>query len=364
MNNESIIKKTIYHIEEMTSLGSYEISCFWSYECELCEYFMHHNESSILHYYCPWNSKVLYGDKSLSSKYASPECMIKRVKLLPYEEKKKILLEFKKRLECGQYNPETSSLPLISLRQEKIIKDKIEEERLRKEKANEWLDKYLKYYDNNEYIKHLILDNYLKNDFQHNEEGIIFFSPDEMKDVVGAENMSYDEYINIQLQHYSKRFDFIMCYINTPCEFKGKIQKINSKQICFERVYVDGMYLDNAFFFEGKEDHVWMSKNGFEEFQIGDSVSFQAEVYRYLKKSNGKAIEFGLRNPQSIKKIKSYKLPTNKELIKQEVKRIICETCFYYERCNDFYCMRDPKEIKALKKQLTDSILSTQNNKK
>lgn len=236
-----------------------------------------------------------------------------------------------------------------------------QKERIRATKANEWLNKYLRYYEDAEYIKHLIHEYYLTNAVRDNEEGIIFFSPDEVKKVVGAENMSYDEYIHIQLQHYSKRFDFIMCYINIPCEFKGKIQKINSKQVCFERIYVDGMYLDDASFFEGKEDHVWMAKEGFEAFQEGDSVSFKADVYRYLKKGNGKSIEFGLRNPSSIKKIEAYRLPTDRELIEKEVQRTICETCYLYDRCNG-YCMRDIKEIKALRKQRTDEILSIKKN--
>ena len=34
---------------------------------------------------------------------------------------------------------------------------------------------------------------------------------------------------------------------------------------------------------DGKEDHVWMDKSGFEEYAIGDGVSFGAEVCRYVK---------------------------------------------------------------------------------
>ena len=35
------------------------------------------------------------------------------------------------------------------------------------------------------------------------------------------------------------------------------------------------------------KEHVWMSPKGFEEYEIGDSVSFFADVYRYVKTSNG-----------------------------------------------------------------------------
>lgn len=61
-------------------------------------------------------------------------------------------------------------------------------------------------------------------------------------------------------------------------------------------MYPDGMM------FGSKEEHVWMNKAGFEKFNVGDSVSFGAEVYRYIKTGNGKLIDYGLRNPTGIKK--------------------------------------------------------------
>ena len=42
------------------------------------------------------------------------------------------------------------------------------------------------------------------------------------------------------------------------------------------------MYTDGRMF-DGKEDHVWMDKSGFEEYAVGDGVSLGAEVYRYVK---------------------------------------------------------------------------------
>lgn len=39
-----------------------------------------------------------------------------------------------------------------------------------------------------------------------------------------------------------------------------------------------------------------MDLKGFEPFNIGDSVSFGAEIYRYLKTGNGKVSDYGLRN--------------------------------------------------------------------
>jgi len=115
--------------------------------------------------------------------------------------------------------------------------------------------------------------------------------------------------------------------------FKGQIEKVKPKHICFKRIFISGMYTDGTMF-DGKEDHVWMDKSGFEECAVGDSVSFCAEVYRYVKTGNGKLIDYGLRNPTGIQKIEAYELPSDDELIMQEVEQLICETCFLSEQCN------------------------------
>ena len=45
-------------------------------------------------------------------------------------------------------------------------------------------------------------------------------------------------------------------------------------------------------------------------------------------------IDYGLRNPTGIQKIEAYELPSDDALIMQEVKQLICETCFLSEQCN------------------------------
>ena len=115
------------------------------------------------------------------------------------------------------------------------------------------------------------------------EKGIIDYDPDKMKDVVGGEKLSYDEYIAIQKHSEGKiRGSFQLCYYTIPLGFKGEIDRFTKDKVCFKRIYVDGMYPDGLCF-EGKEDHVWMDLKGFEQFEPGDSVSFWAEIYRYLK---------------------------------------------------------------------------------
>lgn len=199
-------------------------------------------------------------------------------------------------------------------------------------------------------------NHYRKNICVATEGGVIFFNPDSQKDVVGAEKISYDEYIDIQLASLGKtRTDFLNLYMNIPLEFKGQIEKINRDRVCFKRIFVCGMFPDGTTF-DGREDHVWMEKKGFEKYQVGSSLQFFAEVYRYIKTGNGKLIDFGLRNPEGIKSIPAYELPTDDELIEQGIREILCETCYLNEHCNRFQCIRPRKEIQLIKAQMKKMI--------
>lgn len=190
------------------------------------------------------------------------------------------------------------------------------------------------------------------------EGGVVMFDPDTQKEVVGAEKMTYDEYIDIQIVSLGKlRREFVNLYFNIPMGFKGEIEKVNKSKVCFKRIFTTGMFFDGGMF-DGKEDHVWMDKKGFEHFQVGDSVEFFAEVYRYVKTGNGKQIDFGLRNPVGIKAIPPYELPSDEELIEQSINEILCETCYLSEQCNRIGCIRPKKEITLLKRQMKKMITS------
>lgn len=185
------------------------------------------------------------------------------------------------------------------------------------------------------------------------EIGCLDFSPTGKLDVVGGEKLTYDEYIDIQIRSSGKqRIWFEICYYNLPSEFMGCIEKKTKKNICFKRIYVSGMYPDGCDFFEGKEDHVWMDIQGFENFKIGDCVSFFADVYRYIKTGNGKILDYSLRNPQGIKQIDSYQLPSDDDIIRQGINQILCETCYLSEHCNRTNCLRNPEEFQVLREQM------------
>jgi len=96
--------------------------------------------------------------------------------------------------------------------------------------------------------------------------------------------------------------------------------------------------------FVGKEDHVWMDADGFEEYKPEDCVLFHADIYRYMKHGNGKLIDYGLRNPWDISRIESYEVPTDEELIDQQIRQLVCETCRYYDQCYMDFCMANEEE--------------------
>lgn len=190
--------------------------------------------------------------------------------------------------------------------------------------------------------------------------GSIDFAPDDKKNLVGGDKITYDEYLDLQMisceNKGSVRWGFAMCYYNIPLRFMGEIKKITKKAVLFEDIYVLGMYYDGICF-ENKENHVWLDKHGLENYEIGDCLSFHAEPYRYIKTKNGKKIDFGLRNPQNIKKIGKYELPSDKELMLQSVDAIICETSYLNEQCYGGMCIRNQKELQSLRKEILENNL-------
>lgn len=127
------------------------------------------------------------------------------------------------------------------------------------------------------------------------EWGLIDFDPQGKDDMVGGDTLSYDEYLDLQMQSGKKvRTYFEICYYDADFfSFKGRIKRINTKKqlLCFERIFVEGLY-GNGDGFTGKEDHVWMSLTGFENYHVGDCLSFVAEVYRFFIKCHSTYFPF------------------------------------------------------------------------
>lgn len=312
------------------------------------------------HYLCPWNTAVLYGrghGNINTGCYHS--CSIDKARFLSEKMMKDVLIRFRKSLQNGLYDRKDDISPLLTLDEINYIEKEIKKaQQLEKRKYNAERDARLKRattliakYPNE---MSLFATYYGEDDCITDENGIIFFAPSSQKDVVGAEKMSYDEYLEVQFEslNYDCRLGFARGFFDCLLGFKGQIEKVKPKHICFKRIFISGMYPDGEMF-DDKEDHVWMDKTGFEEFEVGDSVSFSAEVYRYIKTGNGKLIDYGLRNPTDIKKIEEYKLPSDDELRMQIINQIICETCYLIEHCNRVSCLLSKGVKKERKRQVS-----------
>ena len=171
------------------------------------------------------------------------------------------------------------------------------------------------------------------------EWGLIDFDPNVQKYIVGGKDISYDSYLELMKSSGHKcRIAFMRAYYDASyCQFKGRVERIDRKKgkVCFERIFISGEYDGGGGdgFFD-KEDHVWMDLADFPSCKKGDCFSFVADIYRYVKTGSGKMIDFGLRNPELIKQIDEYSLPSDEYLIMQEIDEIICsDFCMYNEHC-------------------------------
>ena len=94
----------------------------------------------------------------------------------------------------------------------------------------------------------------------HNGEPLILVM-NQKDEVVGGDKLTYDEYLEIMKNSGKEsRHYFEMVYRNCGLEFKGRIEKKNHRNICFERIYVSGMYMDGVCF-DDKEEHL-IAANG------------------------------------------------------------------------------------------------------
>lgn len=373
MRNKQDKKETIDAIEWMIRHAAKGPSGFWTGDYEGCgnpdifpefaEGLQHGRLVQKKHYLCPWNTAIMYGDGYGNiSTGCYHSCSIDKARYLTEQELREILIRFKKRLEKGDYDNVDYLTPLLTKKENRYLEERILTERLEKEeseehrkqerirKATALLAKYPA-------AQALLASYYGENDYVSEKGGLIFFRPDSQKDVVGAEKMTYDEYLDVQLTSLGKKYrsGFANGLFNYLFDFKGQIEKINEKHICFKRIFISGIYPDGEMY-DDKEDHVWMDIVGFEGLCVGDCVAFGAEVYRYIKTGHGKQIDYGLRNPKGIRKIENYELPSDDELAMQRVRKIVCEACFFSEHCNRNECMMNLKQKSSLEQQMFEVI--------
>ena len=159
-----------------------------------------------------------------------------------------------------------------------------------------------------------------------------------MLDVKNGYFKSYSEYIDIQALSAKESRNYLqICYYDSfENTFKGKIERINfsNKTILFKRIMVNGIY-PNGRGFKGIEDHVWIKVDNPNYFSKKDCISFSADVYRYMKHGKGgKKIDYSLYNLKDIKEISCYQVPTNDELIDQQIRQLVYETHLFNKHSN------------------------------
>ena len=198
------------------------------------------------------------------------------------------------------------------------------------------------------------------------EFGGIDMSEDAMKDVYGGENLTYDEYLQALFNSRSiRRTCFEYCYYsNAWCDFKGQISRFDRKKgkVIFNRIYISAGLMDGDGW-EGKEDHVWMDIEPFKDYSEGDCLRFGGDIYRYLKTRHGKQISFGIRDPYNITKVEPYELPSDDEMLMQEIDQIICETCMFNEHCYMGNCIANEKWRNDMRKTLFEAAKFTNGTK-
>ena len=187
------------------------------------------------------------------------------------------------------------------------------------------------------------------------EFGLVDFSRKGMDNIIGG-RLTYDEFLDAQFAARNEvRTWFQTCFYEAwGSNFKGRIESERKGRICFTRIYVSGCYSDGNGF-EGREDHVWMDKAGFESYGVGDCVSFSAEVYRYIKTRNGKVLNYGLRNPEFIERVPGYEVPSDDDLLRQSIDQMICEVCMFNEHCYLGMCIANKEWRDGMRKMLWDA---------
>ena len=208
MNNKQTKKATVDAINVMIRHADKGPSGFWVEDHEGCgnpavfpEFEEGLKRGRLVqkeHYFCPWNTAIMYGDghgNINTGCYHS--CSISKARYLTTEELKEVLVRFKTRMENGDYDCVDHLSPLLTKAESSHIEDRIlaeqhECERCERQKRQDRLKKaaalIAKYPDK----KSLLAINYGEDTCVDEEDGLVFFNPDSRKDVVGAEKMSKD----------------------------------------------------------------------------------------------------------------------------------------------------------------------------
>lgn len=347
-------KNMIKTVEIMFNNADKGPSGFWADDYEGCgnpkifpefERGLEHGEQiSKEHTYCPWDTAIMYGSKKgiREDDGCYYRCGIHDAKYLTTEMIKDILSRFLENLQLNKYEDEKPISPLLSQKEKEYVKlAKKKEKADRKASRLTKAAALIKKYPEDKELVRLLADYYGTKAYVIVGCGVMVFDEAEITKTVGAGKMSYDEFLELQWKSMSTwRGGFEAVYFcDGWASYNGKIQNKTKDKVCFNRIYIKGFYFDGNGF-EGREEHVWMDASGFEEYHVGDCLNFSADVYRYIKTKHGKLLDFGLCNPSNIEQIEEYRIPSDDDLLKQWIDKMICDhLCMYHDHCYKDMCI-------------------------
>ena len=99
----------------------------------------------------------------------------------------------------------------------------------------------------------------------------------------------------------------------------------------------------------------WVENIHINAIKEGDYVSFDADIVPYQR--NDETKDLGLKNIRFIRRTNKdeYNIPTDDELIEQEIRNLVCETCVWRDHCDPAKtCVRDQDEIQSTIDYLKD----------
>ena len=216
MDRKKQIEETLNFVDVMIEHADKGVSGFWTDDFEGCGnpdiypdfekgLKSHGYYIKKEHYHCPWEKTILFGGK-LNNSGCYYHCAIREANYLSSEMIQKALKRFKKNLISGKYDYENKGelSPLITESEIKYIdKQKVaekrrinskkkEEEKRLKQAASSWLSRYLKYYkEDKEFVKNAVVNNYRQDTVLYCEDGVIYFSPYDMKNVEGIDILNF-----------------------------------------------------------------------------------------------------------------------------------------------------------------------------
>ena len=156
-------------------------------------------------------------------------------------------------------------------------------------------------------------------------EGYISFSKDNWKKVqTFGHKLTYDEYLDAQ-----KNSDIIWThndlarlyfFNNAQGYFKGTIVKIAKEHILLDNLVISKAKENKEVRHNEGSPHslIWLKREDFKDYHVGDCLSFTAQVYPYLQDKKRPEINYALATPKHISKIDHHHLSPKKDIMFSE----------------------------------------------